>query len=323
MRKRRIEGSVVVVTGASSGIGRAAARRFAERGASLVLAARREAPLRELAAECSALGGRAVAVPTDVTDESAVEALARRADEEFGRLDVWVNNAAVHLFGRFEDSPLHAYRRVVETNVFGYVHGARAALPRFRRQRSGVLINVGSVNSVIGSPYASAYVASKFAVRGLGECLRQELLDEPDIHVCTVLPASIDTPLFQHAANYTGRAIKPLSPVVSVGRVADAIVRSAEQPKRERVVGGAGRFVVLARTLAPAVQERVMARLVERDHFQDVAADPSDGNLFAPMPAWTSASGGWRARRTRSLRLAVAAAGAVVPSLLVASRLRR
>ncbi len=138
---RKVGDAVVVITGASSGIGRATALAFARRGATVVVAARREQALRGVATECEQLGGRALAVPTDVTDEAAVRSLARRAVESFGRVDVWVNNAAVGLFGRFEDTPLEAYRRVIETNLFGYIYGARAALPIFREQGSGVLIN--------------------------------------------------------------------------------------------------------------------------------------------------------------------------------------
>lgn len=204
---RPIEDSVVVITGASSGIGRAAAQEFARRGATLVLAARRAQALDEVARECKELGGHALAVPTDVTDEAAVQDLARRAIETFGRIDVWVNNAAVTLFARIEEAPYEDYRRVIETNLLGYVHGARAAIPYFREQGSGVLVNVSSVVGKVGQPNTSAYCATKFAIVGLSECLRQELLDVEDIHVCTVMPPSVDTPIFQHAANYTGRVI--------------------------------------------------------------------------------------------------------------------
>jgi NAD(P)-dependent dehydrogenase (short-subunit alcohol dehydrogenase family) len=130
---REMEGSVVVVTDASSGIGRATARLFAEHGARVVLAARREQSLREVAGECEELGGPPLVVPTDVTDEEAVRELARRYVEAFGRIDVWVNNASVMVYGRFEEVPAEVYRRVIETNLFGQIHGARAALPQFMR----------------------------------------------------------------------------------------------------------------------------------------------------------------------------------------------
>ena len=321
---RKLGDSVVVITGASSGIGRAAALAFARRGASVVLAARREEPLREVESECERAGGSALAVPTDVTDETAVEALANRALERFGRIDTWVNNAGVTVFARFEDAPPRAYERVIETNFFGYVYGARAALRRFREQASGVLINNASINGRVGSPYASAYVASKWAVRGWSESLRQELRAADDIHVCVVLPASIDTPFFQHAANYTGRRVKPLSPLYGVDKVADAIVGLAERPRREVIVGGAGRLMSWQHTLAPALAERAFAAQVEKDHFQDGGAPATEGNLFEPVGEGTGESGGWAAGSTLPLRRAAVAGGAVLlPALLAAAWLRR
>jgi short-subunit dehydrogenase len=297
---RRLSHAAVVITGASSGIGRAAARLFARQGATLVLCARRDPALHEVATECEGLGGRALIYAADVTDEQAVQDLARHAIENLGRIDVWVNNAAVTLFSRFEETPPELYRRVIDTNLFGYVHGARAVLPCFREQGSGVLINNASIAGEIGQPYTSAYSVTKFAIRGLGECLRQELLDAPDIHVCTLLPASIDTPLFQHAANLTGRAVKPISPVIDAERVAKAIVRLAERPRRELYVGGSGRLTALQHSLMPGLTERMLARKVERDHFQKRSAPPTQGNLFAPMSEWTSVDGGWRASTPRS-----------------------
>ena len=305
---KNLEDAVVVVTGASSGIGRATALAFAEKGANLVLAARREWALREVAAECEQRGARALVVPTDVTDEAAVQELAGSAVGHFGRIDVWVNNAAVTLFARFEDAPPADYRRVIETNLFGYVHGARAAMPLFYRQGSGVLINVGSIMSKVPAPYASAYVVSKHGVRALGECLRQEvvLAGADDVHVCTVMPATIDTPFFQHAANYTGRAVKAMPPVYPAEDVAEKIVDLAQRPEREVVVGNAGRLMELQQTLAQGMTERTLATLIDEQHLADEPAPPTPGNLFAPVGEGTGVSGGWRSDggSSRSRKLA-------------------
>jgi len=290
---RDLHNSVVVVTGASSGIGRATALAFAQAGARVVLAARREDALHEAAAECRRYGSNALAVPTDVRDRAAVERLADQARATFGGVDVWVNNAGVTLLGRFEDAPEDLWREVLEINFFGTVNGARAALPLLR-DRGGTLINVGSVNSRVGAPYASAYVASKFAVRGFAECLRDELRGE-GVDVCTVMPASIDTPLFQHAANFAGRPVKPLWPVIRPERVAATIVRCAKRPRREVVVGLSGRQLIALHDLALPVFERVMSRNVDREHFQQRPAGPSPGNLREPDPDWTGVTGGWKA----------------------------
>ncbi len=322
---KKLRNTVVVITGASSGIGRAAAAAFAKEGASVVVAARREEPLAEVAAACERLGGRGLAVPTDVTDEAAVRALARRAVEAFGRIDVWVNNAAAGIYGRFEDTPSDVYRAVIETDLFGYIHGARAALPVFRKQGGGRLINVGSVVSTIPMPYAGAYAIAKHGVLALGESLRQELaLDgTKTIHVTTLLPATIDTPFFEHAANYSGRKVKAMPPVYPAEQVAKAIVEqaTAKKPRREVHVGNAGRLMTGQFLMSPAAAERAMATMVDRQHLAKEPAPATSGSVLRPMASGTGVSGGWKGAEQTRLRQALALGLAVVPGVLAWRRL--
>jgi NAD(P)-dependent dehydrogenase (short-subunit alcohol dehydrogenase family) len=315
----------VVITGASSGIGRATALEFARRGAALVLAARGEDGLKTAADECRRLGAEVLAIPTDVTDEDAVRRLAQQAVAHFGRIDTWVNDAAVTLFGSVENAPMEDFRRVVETNLYGYVHGARAVLPVFRAQGEGVLINVSSVVGRVGQPYTSAYTASKHAVRALSMSLRQELwLDGVrGVHVCTVMPGVIDTPLFQHAANYTGRAVRAVPPVYTAERVARTIVRLARRPRREVYVGPAARVMAWRRLRRPASTERQMARLTDKAHLsRKRTAKPTSGNLYRPLPV--SLAGGWHgAVRTAARRIVMATGAAATLALLTRRRAAR
>jgi short-subunit dehydrogenase len=320
MHGYKIKKTVAVITGASSGIGRATALKLAAGKAALVLTARSAETLGQVAEECERLGGRAIAVTADVRDEQAMKDVASKAVERFGRLDVWINDAAVTLFGRVEEVPSEAFRRVLETNFFGYVNGARAALPHFREQERGILINVSSQVGKVGAPYLSAYVASKFAVNGFAESLRMEVQDAPDIHICTVLAASIDTPFFQHAANYTGRAVKPLEPIYSPETVADTIMQMIKHPKREAIAGTAAGAMTLARYIAPGMAEKGVSKQVEQNHFQDRPALPTDGNLYEPMESWNAVHGGWaqpaEGKSRSGATLGVAALGAGIAYLV-------
>jgi NAD(P)-dependent dehydrogenase (short-subunit alcohol dehydrogenase family) len=288
-----VQGMVVVITGASSGIGRATARALAEAGARLVLAARREETLEEAERECRNLGAEALVVPVDVSEAEDVAALAARAVERFGRIDVWFNNAGIGVFGKFEDIPLDAWRQVIETNLFGCVYGARAALDQFRRQDRGILINTASVVGRTGQPDSTAYVVSKYAVRGLSEALRQELLDHPGIHVCALLPSAIDTPFFQHAANYSGRRIRALPPTYPPEMVADTVLRLILRPRPEVIVGAAGKAMAFQQSIAPRLSTLVTGRLGHRGTMTDEPAPRSPGSLFEPMDRGTGAHGGW------------------------------
>ncbi len=319
----KLQESVVVITGASSGIGRATALEFARKGAHVVAAARRDEPLRDLAREADPLRGDVEVVPVDVTDEEQVRSLSRRAVDRFGRVDIWVNNAAVTAFGRVDDVPLQNFRRVWDINVMGYLHGIRAVLPHMREQRSGVIVNVSSVVGRVGQPYATAYTTTKHAIRALSIGLRQELLLDgiEGVSVCTVMPASIDTPLFQHGANYTGWLPKPMSPVYTPEKVAKAIVACARSPKAEVFVGGAARMMNLQSHVSPRLSERMLAHQVDKDHFdKTVYSEPKTGNLYAPVPYGAEMSGGWNGRNGGGLRRVATLGLGALGALLVVRR---
>jgi short-subunit dehydrogenase len=310
-----LNGAAVVLTGASSGIGRAAAIRFAEEGANLVLASRGSESLDAVAAACRERGVRAVAVPTDVAVSDQVEALADQAMSELGRIDVWVNDAGVMAYGAIGEVPFEVQRRIIETNLLGTMCGARAALPVIKKQGRGVIINVASLYAKMTSPYVSAYATSKFGVLGFSEVLRQELKSDRKIHVCTIMPGSIDTPVFRHAANYTGRNIRPVPPVASPDRVARAIVRCAAHPRREVTVGQLHHVASWGHALLPRTYSELAPKAMR---FVAIGKDPSphdNGNVFAPQPDLDAIRGGWRNRPVRaaaSLSAAAAVGGAAV-----------
>jgi NAD(P)-dependent dehydrogenase (short-subunit alcohol dehydrogenase family) len=304
MTKNTLSGKVVVLTGASSGIGRAAALEFARAGARVVLAARGAEALEESAMRCRAAGGQALAVETDVTDEEAVRRLAARALELTGRIDVWVNNAGVTTFAPLLEGPFEDHRRVLETNVYGAIFGARAALPIFRRQRAGVLINVSSVLGKVAQPYVPSYVISKFALTGLSETLRTALSEESGIHVCTLLPYAVDTPHFEHGANHVGLDPRAMPPMQQPENVARALVALAARPQRERYVPRAAGLGVILYRIFPRIGERIVLELTREWHFGHQAQPRTSGNLYAP-PREAGRVHGRRPARTTMPRMMV------------------
>ena len=293
---KNLRDAVVVVTGASSGIGRATALAFARRGARLVLAARRLEALEEVAGACRSRGADAVAVSTDVTDPRAVERLATRAEEAFGRIDIWINNARTGVFGPYQDAPLDLHRRTVEINLLGGMYGAYAVLPRFLAQGHGTLITNISLGGWAPAPFAAAYTASKFGLRGFSASLRQELRRHPDIHVCSVFPAMVDTPGLEHGANVSGRRIDTGPLVYAPEDVAETFVHLARHPHDEVAVGWPARAAQAAYALAPGPTEHIMGIAIHRMLDRARPARQSYGAIRQPLHDRSRSSGGWRQR---------------------------
>ncbi len=310
---------VVVLTGASSGIGRATALALARHGARLMLAARETSSLDDVARDCAQIGATAAVQPTDVTRADSVRALAEHAIERFGHIDVWINNVGVGAVGRFEDTPLEAHTRVIESNLIGHIHGAHVALSHFRKRGRGTLINMISLGGWLAAPYAAAYTASKFGLRGLGQSLRAELADEPDIHVCDVYPAFVDTPgVTQHGANYTGHRLRPFPPLLAPETVARRIVSLLDRPRPTLPVGAVAYFARYTQNAAPELRARRMKRLIDWAVARAPAAPVENGNLFEASRTH-SISGGHRKPVTTAL-MGVGAVGLVGLALYALGR---
>jgi short-subunit dehydrogenase len=293
MNLRTLYQKTIVVTGASSGAGRAIALQFAKEGAYLVLAARRQPALEEVAALCSEAGGKATVVVCDVTNAAAVKDLAEKAFLTYGSIDVWINNAGVLAAGTFEETPIEVHDQVVRTNLLGYMHGAHAAIPYFKKQGHGVLINNISVGGWFPTPYAAGYTASKFGLRGFSEALRGELHRFPHIHVCDAYPAFLDTPGIQHAANYTGRYLKPAPPVYDPVPLAAAIVRLAKNPVARTNYSVVTSILKTGYAVAPRLTRTATAAVIKAYLKNAQPLPDSPGNVFAPTEFGTGIHGGW------------------------------
>ncbi len=290
---RPIDEQVVVITGASSGIGRETARLFSERGAAVVLAARNETALRAVAGEIAGRGGQAHIVVTDVADWPQVERLAGEAVERFGRIDTWVNDASISGYGTVEQMAVEELERIVQINLIGYIYGIKAALPHLKRQGQGTIINVSSGLAERAVPLQAAYCAAKHGVKGFTDALRLELAHEGSaIRVTQILPSSVNTPFFTHARSKMGVKPKPIPPVYEPKVVAEAIVFAAEHPRRDIIVGGAAKALSLAQRLSPALLDRylLLGGIGVRQQQTDQPDDGRD-NFYAPLEGLGSTAG--------------------------------
>ena len=285
LQLKPIEQQVVAVVGASSGIGRETALRFAQRGARVVVAARGEPGLQSLVDEIRRAGGQATAVVADVAEFEQVKAVADTTVAEYGRLDTWVHAAAVGLYATFEQTTPEEFRRVIEVNLLGQVYGAMAALPHLRRE-GGALIHISSIEAKRAFPYHSAYAAAKHGIDGFLEVLRLELQhEEAPVSVTQIMPASINTPFFTKARTKLG--VKPVGapPIYQPGLVADAILHAAEHPARDLVVGGAAMAMLATQRLSPRLMDALLLRggfaIQETD---EPKSEHAPNNLFAPVP---------------------------------------
>lgn len=293
MKTYPIKSSTIVITGASSGIGKAAALMFAKEGANIVLASRSDTLLQELASQCEDLGGHAIAVPTDVSDKESVQELFNAAIDFFGDVDVWINNAGVGAVGEFSSVPLNAHEQVIKTNLLGPLYGNYVVLPYFKNRGRGIIINTNSTGAFVGSPFTVSYSASKFGLRGLSEALRYELKNHPDVHVCDIYGAFVDSPAPSHAANYIGKELKPPKPLLSPEKMAKAIVLLAKRPRPFIHIGTMDRLGRLSHFISRELTGLFLDTIFEAYFKRAKEVPKKDGNLFNPDYDRTSISGGY------------------------------
>jgi NADP-dependent 3-hydroxy acid dehydrogenase YdfG len=279
---KSIDQQVIVITGASSGIGLCTALLAAEKGAKLVLAARSEDILADLVEEISSLGTEAIAVMADVGDRSQVDAIAHAAIDQFGRIDTWVNDAGVAIYGRLDVVEEEDSRRLFDTNFWGVVNGSLAALPHLLLSK-GVLINVGSEVSDAVVPLQGMYSASKHAVKGFTDALRVEIeeVDKTDVTITLIQPTAINTPYPEHAKNYMDREPKLPNPMIDPQRVAEAILKAAEEGGRDVRVGGMAVMNSMLSKVLPSLADKMSAKQVDRQQRDEAPFNPR-GTLYDP-----------------------------------------
>lgn len=292
---------VVVVTGASAGLGRAIVQAFARRGARIGLLARGRDGLEGARRDAESLGGRGLALPTDVADADAVEAAARSVEEEFGPIDVWVNDAMVSVFSPVKEMSAEDYRRVTEVTYLGYVHGTLSALRRMLPRDRGTIVQVGSALAYRGIPLQSAYCAAKHAIRGFTDSLRCELIhDRSAVKITMVQMPAMNTPQFGWVKSRLPRKPQPVPPIFQPEVAAEAVYHAAHHYRREWYVGGSTAVVIAGNKMFPGMGDWYLGRTGYESQQYDGTADPNrPNNLYDPLPGDHGAHGAFDARATK------------------------
>ncbi|OUJ70472.1 SDR family oxidoreductase [Hymenobacter crusticola] len=275
---KKLQDQVIVLTGASSGIGLVTARMATRKGAKLVLAARSEEALRQLTDEITQAGGQAVYVVADVSQEADVLRIAQTAQQHFGGYDTWINNAGVSIYGKLEQVPVEDMRKLFDTNLWGLIYGSMEAA-RHLKSKGGVIINVGSILSDVTAILQTIYSASKHAVKGFTDGLRMELeMDGAPVSVTLIQPASIDTPYTVHAKNYMDREAKHGPPAYAPETVARAILHCCVTPERQVVIGGGGRAFIGMKHWTPTLFDQYMEKAFAQQEHADAPPRPLGQN---------------------------------------------
>jgi len=277
-----LDQQVIVITGASSGIGLATAKAAAEAGAKLVLAARSAQTLQEIVQRIGSNGSKAIHVVADVGERAEVERIAEEAIGHFGRIDTWINDAGVSIYGRLDEVTEEDNRRLFDTNFWGVVHGSLVALPYLKKQ-GGALINVGSEVSDAVVPLQGMYSASKHAVKGFTDALRVEIeeVDKAPVSITLIQPTAVNTPYPQHAKNYMEQEPQLPTPMIEPEKVADAILEAATKPKRDVKVGAMSKVNTTISKIAPSLGDKMSAKQTDRQQRPEPPHDP-EGTLYKP-----------------------------------------
>ncbi len=335
MQLKPINQQVVVIVGATSGIGRAAALRFGEQGARLLVSSRSQDELDALVAEISARGGHAIAFAADTSDFDQVQTLANTAAKSFGRIDTWVHCAAVMMYAPFSETAPEEFKRIIDVNLLGQVYGAMAALPHLRKEGRGALIHLSSVEARRSLPYQSAYAASKYGMIGFIDSLRAELEEENfPINVTNIMPSGINTPLYEKALTRLGVQPQPVAPIYDPELVADAILFAAENPARDIVIGGAGKALALTERFSPRLADKIVDRIAFQGQKSRIPkSEQEPNNLFGHLAGYDHIHGPYQERarstsiytwlRTRPVAAWMFTGAALATVALISSRIQK